>query len=236
MPSLKLKPTHLQGAKVKKSLHGPGFNKRVARRKIGFKLASHSFTDEIEKVTAQIGTRLKEHSAKLSQKKGRHVIGFNVIFEGKKIRVVTPEISDAATKLAPLVKPAFDPHAAGRKLVADLQAAEGGAWTGAELQTLFGLTPADLHKRRSEYRIVVWRDAKNQFHYPKWQFNPAGAPLPGVQKVVQTFRSSDEWRVMRYFLAPRHQLDDRTPLSLLRAGEVENVVAHAKAHGEENSW
>jgi hypothetical protein len=57
-----------------------------------------------------------------------------------------------------------------------------------------------------------------------------------VQEVLQTFRSADEWRVMRYFLAPRHQLDGRAPLDLLRAGEVEKVVAHAKANAEENSW
>jgi hypothetical protein len=130
----------------------------------------------------------------------------------------------------------FDPFEAGRKAVVQMQAAEGGAWTGAELESHYNLTPATLHKRRVEHRIVFWNDAKNQFHYPKWQFNEAGALWPGVQEVLQTFKSSDEWRVMRYFLAPRHQLDDRTPLDLLRAGQATKVIAHAKAHGEENSW
>lgn len=139
------------------------------------------------------------------------------------------------------VKPAakytsFDPFEAGRKVVAKMQAAEGGAWTGTELEELFGLTPANLHKRREEHRIVWWKDAKNRFHYPKWQFNYAGALRSGVQEVLGIFRSSDEWRVMRYFLTPWHQLDDRTPLELLRTGEKEKVISHARAHGEENSW
>jgi len=130
----------------------------------------------------------------------------------------------------------FDPIEAGQRAVVALQRAEGGAWTGAELETRFDLTPANLHKRRAEHRIVWWRSPKNQFLYPKWQFNDGGAPLPGVQEVSQTFRSSDEWRVMRYFLGPRGQLADRTPLDLLRAGEVKEVVAHAKLHAEENTW
>jgi hypothetical protein len=130
----------------------------------------------------------------------------------------------------------FDPLEAGRKGVTQLQEAEGGWWSGGELREKFGLQPATLHKRRAEYRIVSWRDAKNQFRYPKWQFNEAGALWPGIREVLQSFHSSDDWRVMRYFLGRRGQLADRTPLDLLRAGEVEKVLAHAKLHAEENTW
>lgn len=130
----------------------------------------------------------------------------------------------------------FDPEEAGRQIVAEMQRAEGGAWTGAELAAHYGLTSAALHKRRIEHRIVWWKDARSRFHYPRWQFDSAGAPLPGVQDVLQTFESADPWRVMRYFLVPRHQLGNRTPLDLLRAGDFQTVAAHAKLHGEENTW
>jgi hypothetical protein len=130
----------------------------------------------------------------------------------------------------------FDPYEAGRHAAAQMQQAEGGAWSGSELNHLFGLSPATLHKRRAEHRIIYWRDAKNQFHYPKWQFNEAGAPLQGVQEILQVFRSSDEWRVMRYFLSPREQLDSGTPLDLLRKGFAERVRVHAQLHAEENTW
>ena len=113
--------------------------------------------------------------------------------------------------------------------------AEGGAWTGQELETRFRLTPATLHRRRKEHRIVSWRDALHHFYYPKWQFTASGALLPGIQDILDKFRSSDEWRVMRYFLTPRGG-GGRTPLDLLRRGEVEKAVAHATAHGEENTW
>lgn len=133
-------------------------------------------------------------------------------------------------------KPAFDPMEAGRRAVESMMKAEGGAWTPAELAKLFGLSSATLHKRRISHGIVYWRDARNQFFYPKWQFNEAGALLPGVPDVLQIFRSADEWRIMRYFLGPRSQLGERTPLDLLRAGEIGTVLAHAKLHVEKNTW
>jgi len=130
----------------------------------------------------------------------------------------------------------FLPQQTGARVVAELQTAEGGAWTGAELEQLFGLKPATLHRRRKEHRVIFWRDARHEFHYPRWQFTETGALLPGVQGVLQTFRSQDEWRVMRYFLGQRKQLGGRRPLDLLRSGEVDKVLAHARIHAEENTW
>ena len=130
----------------------------------------------------------------------------------------------------------FDPREAGRRIVEELQVAEGGAWTGKELQEQFNLSPATMHRRRKEFRIVYWRDAQQNFHYPKWQFTETGASLPGLQEVLQTLRSQDEWRVMRYFLGGRAELGGRRPLDLLRKGEVAQVVAHTKIHAEENTW
>ena len=130
----------------------------------------------------------------------------------------------------------FDPYAAGERLVEELQAAEGGAWTGQELLSRFELTPATLHRRRKEHRIIYWRDAQHDFHYPKWQFTAGGALLPGIQEVLAAFESQDEWRIVSYFLGKRAQLADGRPLDWLRRGEIAKVLAHAKTHAEENTW
>jgi hypothetical protein len=127
-------------------------------------------------------------------------------------------------------------HARGARMVAEMQTAEGGAWSGAELAEHFNLSAAVLHRRRREHRIIYWRDAQHDYFYPKWQFNEAGALLPGVKEVLQLFMSQDEWRVMRYFLGTRTQLGNRRPLDLLRAGKVEAVVKHAHDHAAENTW
>ena len=153
------------------------------------------------------------------------------------VEVLRSSPATTAGVIAALSKQAaFDPREAGAALVRQMQQAEGGAWTGAELQARFELTPATLHRRRSEHRIVFWRDAKEAFHYPKWQFTPTGALLRGMQEVLQTFRSADEWRVMRYFLTPRKQLENQSPLALLQRDEQDKVIAHARIHGQENTW
>ena len=131
---------------------------------------------------------------------------------------------------------AFDPRAAGLQQVEKFKAAEGGAWSGNELKKRFGLSPATLHGRRKARRIVFWRDARHEFFYPQWQFTEAGALRPGIEKILKVFNSADEWRVMRYFLSPRRQLDGKKPLDLLSGGEVEKVVAHARNNVAEGSW
>jgi len=193
---------------------------------------------DLEKVTRDFKALL----ARLEPGDTKHPLSLEVTRIDGQLRVKeTPNfgayrLSAGRVAAAPGGKAAFDPYAAGLEAIAKLREAEGGAWSGQELASKFNLTSATLHKRRKECRIVFWRNPQHQFYYPKWQFSAAGAVLPGVQEVLQTLRSSDEWRIMRYFLVPRRQLSGRAPLDLLRAGEVEGVLAHAKAHAEENSW
>ena len=144
--------------------------------------------------------------------------------------------ADASSRNRESSLPVFDPHDAGQRIVEELQTVEGGAWTGPELQTLFNLTPATLYRRRKEHRIIYWRDARHNFHYPKWQFTPSGALLPGIQEVLTMFQSEDEWRIIRYFLGKRAQLGGDRPLDMVHRGEKEKIVAHARIHAEENTW
>jgi uncharacterized protein (DUF2384 family) len=156
--------------------------------------------------------------------------------EGRqRVRNMLAKIEVLQNHLRPLLS-SFSPESAGEKLVAEMQMAEGGAWPDVELRKKFNLTSAVLHRRRKEHRIIYWRDARNDFFYPRWQFTGTGALLPGIQEVLQIFQSQDEWRVMRYFLGPRKQLGSQRPLDLLRAGDVERILAHAKNHGAENTW
>lgn len=185
-------------------------------------------TDSIKDLTKRIGAAVSG----IGIPKGVHVIDFRIVVDASKKQSGSVYVI-AVDSTPPLQeKTAFDPIEAGRKIVEDMKNAEGGSCTGADLK----ISPAALHKRRANYGIVYWRDAKSQFHYPKWQFNAAGAMLPGIREVLKAFRSSDEWRVMGYFLTPRRQLGERTPLELLRAGEVTKMLEHAKIHAEENSW
>lgn len=149
------------------------------------------------------------------------------------VKVSLTDVGDDA-KMAKVA--AFDPRAAGLALVQKLKESEGGSWSGRELNERFGLTSATLHGRRKMRRIVFWRDAKHDFFYPQWQFTEAGAMRPGIEDILKVFNSTDEWRVMRYFLSPRRQLEGKKPLDLLRSGEVEKVISHAQNNAAEGSW
>lgn len=153
----------------------------------------------------------------------------------ERVKSIRAKIDALQKQLAPILS-SFSPQAAGERIVGEMQGAEGGAWSDAEFREKFGLTSAVLHRRRKEHRIVYWRNAKNDFFYPRWQFTETGALLAGIQEVLQLFQSQDEWRIMRYFLGPRKQLGEQRPLELLRAGEIEKVLAHAQDHAAENTW
>ncbi len=158
-----------------------------------------------------------------------------------KINPVTPgHVPGLDEVLYGFAPPADDPLAAARKrgiqAASHLQQMEGGSWTGAELKSQFDVNAATLHRRRKEHRVVFWRDARNAFHYPRWQFTVAGALRPGIQEVLEIFRSDDGWRLTQYFLTPRQQLDNKTPLDLITYGQIDRVITHAKHSNEENTW
>ena len=165
-------------------------------------------------------------------------IMFELHFDGEKFRVRPVEEKDREGKKtgAAAAGREFDPRERGLQIVEKVKNAEGGAWNGNDLIEKFGLSPAVLHRRRKEHRIIFWRDAQHNFFYPKWQFTESGALRPGIEEILDTFNSSDEWRIMRYFLSARHQLGEKRPLDLLRAGQIKEVLAHAKANAEEGSW
>jgi hypothetical protein len=148
---------------------------------------------------------------------------------------IRARLDDLQRRLSPQLS-IFSPEKAGERVVAELRDADGGAWSGLELKEKFDMNSAFLHRPRKEHRIVYWRNAKDDYFYPRWQFTDTGVPLPGIQDILQIFGSKDEWRVMRYFLGVRRQLGDRRPLDLLHAGEADKVIAHAREHAAENTW
>lgn len=116
----------------------------------------------------------------------------------------------------------------------DLTSVEGGAVSGTAALWMSGY--GDLDGLVSWVRNPDGCRLDRQRRYPVWQFTEQHRVLPGIREVVQILRSHDQWRIMRYFLGPKAQLDGLRPLDLLRAGEVERVLMHARVHLEEDTW
>lgn len=123
----------------------------------------------------------------------------------------------------------------GSDLVRALAEAEGGSFSLEEAAASLKISPDQLVTHIRGRRVVAWTDHGGHPRLPRWQFENNGL-LTGIRQLLEIFRSQDEWRVMRYFLAKRQSLDNQCPLDLLRAGEVGKVIAHARVHFEENTW
>jgi len=132
-------------------------------------------------------------------------------------------------------KPPFDPYAAGLKAVEILKAADGGAFTEADILKK-GITSVEIQELCKAGAIVVWRDNENKEHFPKWQFTEQFKVMPGIQKALDIFKSTDQWRIMAYFLGRRVSLGNKTPLKMLQMGLEDQMLKHAQFHFEENTW
>ena len=70
---------------------------------------------------------------------------------------------------------------------------------------------------------------KGKYIYPLWQFTDTGETLSGLEKVLETLQELDPWMQITFFLNPNVRLGNKTPLEMLRKGEVEPVIISAIA-------
>lgn len=115
-----------------------------------------------------------------------------------------------------------------------LATVEGGSISIAQTARQLGVSKTTVLRRWRHHRLIAWKLGRS-VRVPTWQF-VGRSTLKGIEEVLQIFKSNDQWRVMLYFLGNRSALAHRRPLDLLRRGKVTEVVAHAKAHAEDNTW
>jgi hypothetical protein len=82
--------------------------------------------------------------------------------------------------------------------------------------------------------LVGWNEGR-RIVLARWQFRGKRV-LPGTEEVLRILDSRDRWRVILYFFARRESLRKKRPLDLLRRGETQIVLDHAKSHAEDNTW
>lgn len=117
---------------------------------------------------------------------------------------------------------------AKRKLVE----AEGGTLSTAQVAKAFGITRQAVDKRRKERRLLGMELGKKGFRYPAWQIG-----LPHLEDVLKALGDRDSWEQIAFFLNPSALLRDRTPLEVLREGEINigDVLIAASSYGEQGA-
>ncbi len=122
--------------------------------------------------------------------------------------------ADALRRLEPLA----GAIARGANVRARLAEAAGGMLSADDAGRVLGITRQAVDKRRAAGKLLAVR-VRGDWHYPAAQFLD-GEALPGVEEVIAGMADASAWSVLDFLLAPDDALGGRSPLAVLRAGDV----------------
>lgn len=116
----------------------------------------------------------------------------------------------------------------------ELRKLEGGGLSLSEFAKRLGVgSPETIRTYRNEGRIFAWEKDQRNFRYPAWQIH-RGSLLPGLPETLAVLREKElsPYAIISFFVYPSDDLGGKSPLQLLRAKKVEEVLEHAKRHGD----
>lgn len=102
--------------------------------------------------------------------------------------------------------------------------------TADEVASRLGITPADVARLDRERRLLGVTH-EGQRLYPEFQFE-GNRPLHGLADVLSALDEIGDWTAFNFFVTRDLRLGDRTPLDVLREGDVKAVCLAAAAYGE----
>jgi hypothetical protein len=129
-----------------------------------------------------------------------------------------------------------DAEALGRQ--AAMVVLAGGAWeralgdllTSAEARALLGgISREALRKRVGSGSVVALRDDAGLVRYPRWQFDPGGAPFRVVKELNKVFDDAglDSWTLASFATSPQPELGERAPVDAFADADVEPLLLSA---------
>lgn len=106
-----------------------------------------------------------------------------------------------------------------------------GALTAPQVAKLLKTTRQTPHDRLASGTLLAVME-QGAFRFPIWQFDPDGenGVIPGFPAVIRALHVSPIAKVS-WLTRPNPMLDGETPLASLRAGQIDQVVALARAVG-----
>jgi biotin operon repressor len=111
-------------------------------------------------------------------------------------------------------------------------------WNGEQLAAELGLSRATVDNRRQEGKLLALEfGSKRGFRFPQWQRDLVEErdTRASFEAVLDRLAAVGPWSRYRFFVQSSPQLDGRTPVEALRAGEGEAVLRAAEswAQGEQ---
>jgi hypothetical protein len=107
----------------------------------------------------------------------------------------------------------------------------GGTLTAEQAGGLIGISRQGIDKRRTQGKLLALAVGHHGYRYPVWQFTKSGT-LRGLEDVLGVLGPFDEWMQIIFFVSENPRLQNRTPIELLKRGELKQVLDAAQSFGE----
>lgn len=108
----------------------------------------------------------------------------------------------------------------------------GGAYDLDQVRALLhGVTRQRIDKRIEEGSLLAVPGPSNVRRYPVAQFMDDGSIVPGLREVLTALPTKSGFAALNFLIRPDDRLDGRKPIDLLKKGEIDRVVAAARAYG-----
>lgn len=107
-----------------------------------------------------------------------------------------------------------------------------GSITSSKVAELLGCeNRSTVRDRRLANRILGLKD-NGVYKYPLWQFDPEGddGVVDGLPEILAALDVSD-FAKLNWFMKPHLAFEGKTPVEMLKRGEIEAVVIEARAVG-----
>ena len=123
-------------------------------------------------------------------------------------------------------------RARGRSIAQfDLESSGGGLGAEAVRELLGGLTVEQLEDQTRQGALLTVEDAEEGTLYPVVQFDRHQVVV-GIPEVLAALPTTNGWAALNFLVNAEPRLGGKVPISVLRAGNVSQVVSAAGALGE----
>ena len=111
---------------------------------------------------------------------------------------------------------------------------DGSVLSAGKVGEVLTISRQAVEKRRKGGRLIGVSLGRRGFGYPAWQISERGT-LAGLEAVLDVLKPHDAWTKLVFFTSENAKTDSKKPLDVLRSGDIEKVLAAARAYGEQGA-
>jgi hypothetical protein len=141
-----------------------------------------------------------------------------------------PEVAAAVRDQDPLAMARLRGIEAKRRMLTE----DGGLLSAEKAGEILTISRQAVEKRRKAGRLIGVSLGRRGFGYPAWQFSERGT-LPGLEAVLEVLKPNDAWTKLVFLISENAATGGKTPLDVLRSGNVKKVLASARMYGEQGT-